>query len=192
MRSSTCPKSEVLEDLRERWDTVGTVVMFPQSSQAGALVVNRPSCPVKSGAEVATSRSIRHPDASACRLLSRPKVADRRRYCQRLLEEVRVHERPDILDSDPNVPCEADQHRVARVLAVLVGCIVIFRPHGRDGEPLTDLGRWRAETTGTVVQADDGLALVEVADDRGQALDFVSMPDESLAPATEPAARAAP
>ena len=48
-------------------------------------------------------------------------------------------------------------------------------------ELLVDSGRWPAGTVGTVVEADAERALVEISDDRGHALDFVSMPHEALA-----------
>jgi hypothetical protein len=48
-------------------------------------------------------------------------------------------------------------------------------------EPLVDSGRWPAGTIGTVVEADDQLALVEISDDRGHALDFISVPHRALA-----------
>jgi hypothetical protein len=44
-----------------------------------------------------------------------------------------------------------------------------------------DSGRWPAGTIGTVVEADDQLALVEISDDRGHALDFISIPHRALA-----------
>jgi hypothetical protein len=47
-------------------------------------------------------------------------------------------------------------------------------------ELLADSGRWRAGTVGTVVEADDKLALIEVSDDRGHALDFISVPHDAL------------
>ena len=47
---------------------------------------------------------------------------------------------------------------------------------------VTDSGRWPAGTVGTVVEADDDSALVEISDDRGHALDFVSLPHDALAP----------
>lgn len=56
---------------------------------------------------------------------------------------------------------------------------------------LTESGRWPVGTIGTVVEADDTTVLIEVADDRGHALDFVSLTHESLAPATDVPARAA-
>jgi len=48
-------------------------------------------------------------------------------------------------------------------------------------ELLVDSGRWPAGTIGTVVEADDELALVEISDDRGHALDFISLPHHALA-----------
>ncbi len=48
-------------------------------------------------------------------------------------------------------------------------------------ELLVDSGRWPAGTIGTVVEADDQLALVEISDDRGHALDFISVPHHALA-----------
>jgi hypothetical protein len=55
-------------------------------------------------------------------------------------------------------------------------------------ELLTDSGRWPAGTIGTVVEADDDQALVEISDDRGHALDFVTIPHDALAPASDHAA----
>jgi len=49
-------------------------------------------------------------------------------------------------------------------------------------ELLVDSGRWPAGTVGTVVEADAELALVEISDDRGHALDFISLPHHALAP----------
>lgn len=46
-----------------------------------------------------------------------------------------------------------------------------------------DSGRWAAGTVGTIVEADDTVALVEVVDERGHALDFASLPHDALAPA---------
>lgn len=43
-----------------------------------------------------------------------------------------------------------------------------------------DSGRWPAGTVGTVVEADDEKALVEISDDRGHALDFIAVPHEAL------------
>ena len=48
-------------------------------------------------------------------------------------------------------------------------------------ELLVDSGRWRAGTVGTVVEANDELALIEISDDRGHALDFISVPHHALA-----------
>ena len=45
---------------------------------------------------------------------------------------------------------------------------------------LTDSGRWPAGTIGTVVEADDHSALVELSDERGHALDFESLPHDAL------------
>lgn len=50
-------------------------------------------------------------------------------------------------------------------------------------ELLTDVGRWPAGTVGTVVDASDATALVEISDDRGHGLDFVSVPQAALAAA---------
>lgn len=58
-------------------------------------------------------------------------------------------------------------------------------------ELLTEAGRWPAGTVGTVVEADDAVALVEVSDDRGHATDFVSLPHDALAPARDRTSRAA-
>jgi hypothetical protein len=44
-----------------------------------------------------------------------------------------------------------------------------------------DSGRWPAGTIGTVVEADADQALVEISDDRGHGLDFVSLPHDALA-----------
>jgi len=46
----------------------------------------------------------------------------------------------------------------------------------------TDSGRWPA---GTIVEADEAVALVEVVDEGGHALDFVSLPHDALAPARD-------
>jgi hypothetical protein len=55
----------------------------------------------------------------------------------------------------------------------------------------TASGRWAAGTTGTVVEADDQRALVEIADNRGRATDFVSLPHDKLASIGRRATRAA-
>jgi hypothetical protein len=44
-----------------------------------------------------------------------------------------------------------------------------------------DSGRWPGGTIGTVVEADADQALVEISDDRGHGLDFVSLPHDALA-----------
>jgi hypothetical protein len=48
-------------------------------------------------------------------------------------------------------------------------------------ELVTESGRWSAGTVGTVVEADDCGALVEISDDGGHVLDFVSLPHNALA-----------
>lgn len=58
-------------------------------------------------------------------------------------------------------------------------------------ELITESGRWPAGTVGTVVEADDHAALVEISDDRGHALDFVSLPHDALASAGGGISRAA-
>lgn len=50
-------------------------------------------------------------------------------------------------------------------------------------ELLIDVGRWPAGTVGTVVDANDTTVLVEIADDRGHGLDFLSVPRTALAAA---------
>lgn len=47
-------------------------------------------------------------------------------------------------------------------------------------------GRWPAGTIGTVVETDSNRALVEISDDRGHGLDFVSVPHDSLAAHQQP------
>jgi hypothetical protein len=47
-------------------------------------------------------------------------------------------------------------------------------------ELLGDSDRWPAGTVGTVVRADAEQALVEINDDRGHALDFISVPHRAL------------
>lgn len=58
-------------------------------------------------------------------------------------------------------------------------------------ELLTASGRWPTGTTGTIVEAGDRRALVEIADDRGHASDFVSLPHDGLVAVDHPGARAA-
>jgi hypothetical protein len=48
-------------------------------------------------------------------------------------------------------------------------------------ELLVASARWPTGAIGTVVDADDELALVGISDDRGHALDFVSLPRHALA-----------
>jgi hypothetical protein len=56
-------------------------------------------------------------------------------------------------------------------------------------ELVADSGRWPAGTIGTVVEADDEEALVEISDDRGHGLDFIAVPHRALAPAGDRAER---
>lgn len=49
-------------------------------------------------------------------------------------------------------------------------------------ELLADSGRWPVGTVGTVVEADDEKALVEISDDHGHGLDFISVPHHALGP----------
>jgi len=58
-------------------------------------------------------------------------------------------------------------------------------------ELLAASGRWAAGTAGTVVEADDQHALVEISDDRGHGSDFVSLPHDQLASADHHSVRAA-
>jgi hypothetical protein len=44
-----------------------------------------------------------------------------------------------------------------------------------------DSGRWPAGTIGTVVETGAENALVEISDDRGHGLDFVTLPHDALA-----------
>ncbi len=55
-------------------------------------------------------------------------------------------------------------------------------------ELLVDSGRWPAGTIGTVVESDDDQALIEISDDRGHALDFVTLPHDALGPPPNQAA----
>lgn len=47
-------------------------------------------------------------------------------------------------------------------------------------ELLAQVGRWPAGTTGTVVKSGETFALIEISDDRGHGLDFVSVPQAAL------------
>lgn len=58
-------------------------------------------------------------------------------------------------------------------------------------ELLAESGRWPTGTVGTVIEASAAAALIEIADDRGHAIDFVSVPHDALASAGADAARAA-
>jgi hypothetical protein len=58
---------------------------------------------------------------------------------------------------------------------------------GELDELLTDSGR---RSAGTVVEAGATSALVEISDDRGHAIDVVSLPHDALAPAGVDATRA--
>jgi hypothetical protein len=58
-------------------------------------------------------------------------------------------------------------------------------------ELLAESGRWPAGTVGTVVEASDAVALMEIADDRGHAIDFVSVPHDALRSLDADATRAA-
>jgi hypothetical protein len=48
---------------------------------------------------------------------------------------------------------------------------------------LTQSGRWPAGTVGTVVEASDDAALIEITDNCGHAIGFVSLPHDALASA---------
>jgi chemotaxis protein histidine kinase CheA len=58
-------------------------------------------------------------------------------------------------------------------------------------ELLTESGRWPAGTVGTVVETDGERVLVEIADDRGHGLDFISLPRDSVAAQSVDESRAA-
>lgn len=47
-------------------------------------------------------------------------------------------------------------------------------------ELTVDSGRWPAGTIGTVVESDSDHALVEISDERGHGLDFVTVPHDAL------------
>jgi hypothetical protein len=55
---------------------------------------------------------------------------------------------------------------------------------------LTQSGRWPAGTVGTVLEASDTAALIEITDNRGHAIDFVSLPHDASASAGANATRA--
>jgi hypothetical protein len=52
-------------------------------------------------------------------------------------------------------------------------------------ELLVDSGRWPAGTVGTVVEADPKALLIEISDDCGRGLDFVALPHDAVAAASE-------
>jgi hypothetical protein len=54
-------------------------------------------------------------------------------------------------------------------------------------ELLTESGRWPAGTLATIVETDDERVLVEISDERGHGLDFISLPHDAVA--TQPADR---
>lgn len=56
-------------------------------------------------------------------------------------------------------------------------------------ELLTQSGRWPAGTVGTLIEASATSALIEIADNRGHAIDFVSLPHDALSSASADAAR---
>jgi hypothetical protein len=56
-------------------------------------------------------------------------------------------------------------------------------------ELVADSGRWPAGTVGTVVEADADKALVEISDDGGHGLDFISVPRDALVRAGKHAER---
>jgi hypothetical protein len=58
-------------------------------------------------------------------------------------------------------------------------------------ELLTQSGRWPAGTVGAVIEVSTTSALIEIADDRGHAIDFVSLPHDALASVEASTARAA-
>jgi Domain of unknown function (DUF4926) len=54
-----------------------------------------------------------------------------------------------------------------------------------------EVGRWPVGTRGTVVEAFDDGALVEISDDRGHTLDMLSLPFDALTVVAPPTAAAA-
>jgi hypothetical protein len=58
-------------------------------------------------------------------------------------------------------------------------------------ELLTESGRWPAGTLGTVVETDGERVLVEISDERGHGLDFISLPHDAVASQPASSARAA-
>jgi hypothetical protein len=51
------------------------------------------------------------------------------------------------------------------------------------------LRRWPAGTIGTIVEADADKAFIEISDDRGHALDFITVPQDALSVAHDDAER---
>ena len=66
---------------------------------------------------------------------------------------------------------DCDNHRMAAIAHQILDVV----------ELKVDSGRWPAGTIGTVVETDAEQALVEISDDRGHGLDFVSLPHDALA-----------
>jgi hypothetical protein len=58
-------------------------------------------------------------------------------------------------------------------------------------ELLTESGRWPAGTLGTIVETDDTRVLVEIIDERGHGLDFISLPHDAIATTSVESIRAA-
>lgn len=48
----------------------------------------------------------------------------------------------------------------------------------------SDAGGWPAGTTGTVVEARPDRLMIEISDDSGRGLDFVTLPHDAVAPST--------
>jgi chemotaxis protein histidine kinase CheA len=48
----------------------------------------------------------------------------------------------------------------------------------------SDAGGWPAGTTGTVVEATSDRLLIEISDDGGRGLDFITLPRDAVAPPT--------
>jgi hypothetical protein len=82
---------------------------------------------------------------------------------------------PDLnLGRHPVTDC--DNHRMAVIPHQILDIV----------ELKVDSGRWPAGTIGTVVESDLDQALVEISDDRGHGLDFVSLPHDALAAHRQP------
>lgn len=50
----------------------------------------------------------------------------------------------------------------------------------------SDAGGWPAGTTGTVVEASPNRLLIEISDDSGRGLDFITLPRDAVAPPASP------